>query len=129
MFYSKITNLCSKKGMSVARLTEELNLSRATATKWRHGAKPYYNTLLKIANYFDVDVEYLADNEYLDYDEWLQEVKGLTRAEVLRSDNWAKEKTESTNDLGLDEEFLAMAKQLTPGQLQRVKDFIRGMLS
>ena len=129
MFYSKITQLCSKKGMSVARLAEELELSRATATKWKHGAKPYYNTLLKIANYFGVDVEYLADNEYLDYDEWLQEVKGMTRAEVRRGENWVKEKTEIANDLGLDEEFIAMAKQLNPGQLQRVKDFIRGMLS
>lgn len=129
MFYSKITNLCSKKGMSVARLTEELNLSRATATKWRHGAKPYYNTLLKIANYFDVDVEYLADNEYLDYDEWLQEVKGLTRAEVLRSDNWAKEKASTDKADALDDEFMSLARQLTPGQAQRVKDFMRGMLS
>jgi transcriptional regulator with XRE-family HTH domain len=129
MFYQKLTTLCAKKGLTVNGLTNELNFSNATATKWKRGSLPHYNTLMRIAKFFDVDVEYLVDTEYLDYDEWLQEVKGLTRAEVLRSDNWAKEKTESTNDLGLDEEFLAMAKQLTPGQLQRVKDFIRGMLS
>ena len=127
MFYAKLTHLCSKKGMSVARLTEELNLSRATASKWKQGTKPYYNTLLRIANFFDVDVEYLADDRYLDYDEWLREVKGMTRAEVIRPTNWAEEKTTIAD--GLDEEFLAMAKQLNPGQLQRVKDFIRGMLS
>lgn len=127
MFYAKLTHLCSKKGMSVARLTEELNLSRATASKWKKGTKPYYNTLLRIANFFDVDVEYLADDRYLDYDEWLHEVKGMTRAEVIRPTIWAEEKTTIAD--GLDEEFLAMAKQLNPGQLQRVKDFIRGMLS
>lgn len=127
MFYAKLNHLCTKKGMSVSRLAQELNLSKATASKWKHGAKPFYNTLLRIANYFDVDVEYLADDRYLDYDEWLMEVKGMTRAEVIRPTNWTEEKTTIAD--GLDEEFLAMAKQLNASQLQRVKDFIRGMLS
>ena len=63
MFYEKITELSAKKGMSVARMAQELGLSNATATKWRHGAKPYYNTLIKIAKYFDVDVEFLVDDD------------------------------------------------------------------
>lgn len=127
MFYEKLTNLCNKKGMSVARFAREINLSNATATKWKHGVKPRYNTLYQVAQYFDVDVEYLADEEYLDYDEWLMEVKGMTRAEVIRPTTWTEEKTTIAD--GLDEEFLAMAKQLNASQLQRVKDFIRGMLS
>ena len=38
MFYEKITELSAKKGMSVARMAQELGLSNATATKWGHGA-------------------------------------------------------------------------------------------
>ena len=98
MFYEKITELSAKKGMSVARMAQELGLSNATATKWRHGAKPYYNTLIKIARYFDVDVEYLVDDDYDDYDEWLSEVKGMTRVQYLGTINEQDKKTAPTED-------------------------------
>ena len=127
MFYEKLATLCAKRGLTVNGLTNELHFSNTSATKWKRGSVPRYSTLQRIAEYFDVDVEYLVDARYMDYDEWLMNVKGMTRAEVIRPTNWAEEKTTIAD--GLDEEFLAMAKQLNPSQLQRVKDFIRGMLS
>ncbi len=132
MFYEKLSYLCSKKGMSVARLTQELNLSKATATKWKHGSKPYYSTLLRIANYFNVDVEYLVDDEYLDFDEWLADVKHTTRAEVLHDVKWLEDERKSDAqdaDPMPYEVLLPLLKQLTPEQVQRVKDFVSGMLS
>ena len=129
MFYEKLAQLCSKKGMSVARFAQELNLSNATATKWKHGVKPRYNTLYQIAQYFGVDVEYLADEQYLDYDEWLGEVKGLTRVPLVTLDDLDTKIAPTEKADALDEEFYSLARQLTPGQMQRVKDFMRGVLS
>ena len=129
MFYEKITELSAKKGMSVARMAQELGLSNATATKWRHGAKPYYNTLIKIAKYFDVDVEYLVDDDFDDYDEWLSEVKGMTRVQYLGTINEQDKKTAPTEESGLDEEFMVLARKLSAQQMQRVKDFMRGILT
>ena len=129
MFYEKITELSAKKGMSVARMAQELGLSNATATKWRHGAKPYYNTLIKIAKYFDVDVEFLVDDDYDDYDEWLSEVKGMTRVQYLGTINEHDKKTAPTEENGLDEEFMVLARKLSAQQMQRVKDFMRGILT
>lgn len=129
MFYAKLNQLCVQKGVSVTKLCEEIGLTSAAPTKWKRGAKPYYSTLFKIAQYFDVDVEFLADDNYDDYDLWLQEVKSMTRAEYVQSVNWAKEKASTDKADALDDEFVALARQLTPGQAQRVKDFMRGMLS
>lgn len=129
MFYAKLDQLCIKNGVSVTKLCEEIGLTSAAPTKWKRGAKPYYSTLFKIATYFNIDVEYLMDEQYLDYDEWLQEVKGLTRTPVVQVDNWAKEKAPTDKADALDDEFMSLARQLTPGQAQRVKDFMRGMLS
>lgn len=127
MFYTKITSFCAKNGISLSKLCETIGLTNAAPTKWKRGAIPHYSTLFKLAQYFGVEPEFLTDDRYMDYDEWLLNVKGMTRAEVIRPTTWAEEKTTIAD--GLDEEFLAMAKQLNPGQLQRVKDFIRGMLS
>lgn len=129
MFYEKITELSAKKGMSVARMAQELGLSNATATKWRHGAKPYYNTLIKIAKYFDVDVEFLVDDDYDDYDAWLSEVKGMTRVQYLGTINEQDKKAAPTEESGLDEEFMVLARKLSAQQMQRVKDFMRGILT
>ena len=110
-------------------MAQELGLSNATATKWRHGAKPYYNTLIKIAKYFDVDVEFLVDDDYDDYDEWLSEVKGMTRVQYLGTINEQDKKTAPTEESGLDEEFMVLARKLSAQQMQRVKDFMRGILT
>lgn len=129
MFYEKITALCAKKGMTVNALTNELNYSNATATKWKSGSKPRYRTLLEIARFFDVDVEYLADDDYMDYDQWLSEVKGMTRVPIYNMDGkWRQDEPPAKSDT-LDEEFVLLAKKLTPAQRQRVMDFMRGVLS
>ena len=129
MFYDKIATLCAKKGMTVNGLTNALDYSNATATKWKAGSKPRYKTLCEIAQFFNVDVEFLVDDDYMDYTTWLREVKMTSLAEEIDSTTkWIEEKT-ATKDDSLDEDFIAMAKQLSPAQMQRVKDFMRGVLS
>ena len=127
MFYEKLVMLCAKKNISVRKMCAECDIASPAPTKWKNGSMPNMTTMFKLASYFDVDAEFFADNRYRDYDEWLHEVKGLTRAEVIRP-SWTEEKAPS-NESALDDEFMALARQLTPSQMQRVKDFMRGVLS
>lgn len=129
MFYEKLTKLCAEKGISITQFCKEIGLSNATASKWKKGSVPFNSSLYRISKYFDVEIEYLLDDNYMDYDEWLVEVKHMTRAVVLKTaaDLQNTEKTVTTD--GLDEEFMVLARKLSAPQMQRVKDFMRGILA
>ena len=63
MFFDKYSELCKKKGKSPTGVAIELNVSRATVNYWKNGNVPKQDTLIKIANYFNVSVDYLLGNE------------------------------------------------------------------
>lgn len=129
MFYEKLQRLCASRGLSVTQFCKEVGLSNATATKWRQGAKPFHSSLYRISKFFDVEIEYLLDDNYIDYSTWLMEVKGMALAEQMdKTEKWLQEKT-ATKDDGLDEEFVLLARKLSPAQRQRVMDFMRGILA
>lgn len=128
MFYEKLQKLCASRGLSITQFCKEVGLSNATATKWRQGAKPFHSSLYRISKFFNVEIEYLLDDNYTDYATWLMEVKGMALAEQMDNiEKWLQEKT--ANDDGLDEEFVLLAKKLSPAQRQRVMDFMRGVLA
>ena len=62
-FFDRINELCVRNGISADKLCKDLNLSNATATKWRKGAIPRNSTLKLIADYFGVTVDYLLTGE------------------------------------------------------------------
>jgi transcriptional regulator with XRE-family HTH domain len=59
MFWENFLKLCNKNNESPNNVCNKLKLSNATATKWKNGSVPHNTTLLKIAEYFGVTVEYL----------------------------------------------------------------------
>lgn len=64
MFFDIYKNLCSMHGMSPNGAAKILGLSSAIVTKWKKtGAVPKGETLNKIADYFNVSVDYLLGNE------------------------------------------------------------------
>lgn len=63
MFWDNFVKLCNQKNQSPNGVCSELNLSNATATKWKSGAIPRDTTLKKIADYFGVTVGYLLGSE------------------------------------------------------------------
>ena len=63
MFWKKFVELCNKISKSPNSVAKELGYSSAIATKWKNGAEPRDATLQKIADYFDVSVDYLLGNE------------------------------------------------------------------
>ena len=60
----KIINLLNERDIPAYRLTSDLGLNNCAVTEWKKGkGKPSANTLAKIANYFNVTVDYLLDLE------------------------------------------------------------------
>jgi transcriptional regulator with XRE-family HTH domain len=63
MFYEIVNNLCKERKTTITRMAEAIGLSNAAPTSWRKGAVPKLTTLEKIAEYFDVSVDYLRGVE------------------------------------------------------------------
>lgn len=66
MFWNTFYELCHSKQMSPNKVAKELNISSGAITSWKQGKIPYPATLLKIANYFNVSVDYLIGSETSD---------------------------------------------------------------
>lgn len=64
ILYTTIEKLCAEKGISVTQLCKESGASRASLTDLKKGRKQSLSTetLLKIASYFGVSVDYLLGN-------------------------------------------------------------------
>ena len=60
MFWERFYDLCEKQAHTKPNnLKEELDISSGVITKWKKGSVPNGETLIKIANYFNVSVDYL----------------------------------------------------------------------
>lgn len=59
MFWENFLFLCNERGISPNGVCAELNLSNATATKWKNGAVPRASTLKRVADYFGVTTDKL----------------------------------------------------------------------
>ena len=63
--YQRIEDLCEKKGINVTVLCKECGIPRASLSDYKNGRKKSLSTdtLSKIAEYFDVSVDYLYGGE------------------------------------------------------------------
>ncbi|MEA5082717.1 MAG: helix-turn-helix transcriptional regulator [Lachnospiraceae bacterium] len=62
MLLSRIKNLCSFHNITIAQLEKKLNFANGTVHKWSK-SQPSAQKVLKVAQYFDVSLEYLFDKE------------------------------------------------------------------
>lgn len=58
MILEKVEELCKKKGVSISRLEKECGIGNATIKGWEESS-PRVDTLKKVADYFNVTIEYL----------------------------------------------------------------------
>lgn len=59
MFWTRYVELCARKNKTPHKVATELGITSGSVTGWKHGGAPRATTLKKIADYFDVTVEYL----------------------------------------------------------------------
>ena len=63
MFWENYMTLCTRNNESPNAVAKKLSISSGSVTFWKKGKVPHHSTLLKIANYFNVSVDYLLGNE------------------------------------------------------------------
>lgn len=63
MFWEIFSKLCSQRGKSPNAVAKELKISSGSVTNWKNGTIPNNSALLKLANYFNVSVDYLLGKE------------------------------------------------------------------
>lgn len=61
--HQTIKNLCSQKGITIAELERKLDFSNGQIRRWNKGHYPSADRLQKVADYFDVSVDYLLGRE------------------------------------------------------------------
>lgn len=61
MFYLKLLELCRINNIQVTTLLKEIKMSSGNLSKWKNGNIPKMDTVLKIAQYFNVNVDYFFD--------------------------------------------------------------------
>lgn len=62
MFWENFFDLCKKQNKKPSPVAQELGFSSAAVTKWKKGTLPSTTALYKIADYFNVTVDYLLGN-------------------------------------------------------------------
>ena len=63
MFWERLSALINEHDISASGLAKQIGLSNSAAVKWKKGAIPDSSTLQKIADYFNVSVDYLLGKE------------------------------------------------------------------
>jgi len=64
VFYDIYIDLCKQRGVSPSKAAEEMGFHRSSVTNWKtNGYTPRKEILVKIAEYFDVSVDYLLGEE------------------------------------------------------------------
>ena len=59
MFYEQVKALCDAKNIKITGLARLLHLSPSAPNNWKEGSLPKAETIMKIAEYFDVTTDFL----------------------------------------------------------------------
>lgn len=92
--YDIIAGLCKKQNLAVTALERELGFGRGSIGKLRNG-KTTFDRLQKIANYFDVPVEYLLDVE--DFSSTENPLTSKDERDITKTVNELMEKLDSND--------------------------------
>lgn len=69
MFYERFLALCNARGVKPTAVADAIGLSRMNASRWKKGTMPSAANLQKLADYFEVPLDYLlGTNETITVD-------------------------------------------------------------
>ena len=63
MFWDIFVKLCNSVGKLPTIVVKEIGIAHGSITEWKRGRIPRDSTLIKIANYFGVTVDYLLGKD------------------------------------------------------------------
>lgn len=63
MFIDRLKKLCNDRGISPYKACTDVGLNRAAVAKWKNGSKPNGATAIRLAEYFNVSVDYLLGQD------------------------------------------------------------------
>lgn len=108
---NRLKELRVEANLTQVAFGEKFGASQNTVSNWENGNRRIDNEhLIEFASYFDVSVDYL-----------------LGRTDERKPA--ANEKTPTANGDGLDEVLVSLLKGLSPVEVQRVKDFVAGLIA
>lgn len=108
MFAKRLRDLREKNNLQQKELAKELDVLEATISMWETGKRvPYSDMLIKLANFFDVSVDYLLGNDLISN----EKEKELREQEALKK---------ALQRAG----FMTDDEDLTDKELERVMNFV-----
>ena len=60
IIFSRIKELCAENDMTLNKLETEVGMSAYSISKWKSAVSPTIDKIAKIANYFNVSIDYLV---------------------------------------------------------------------
>lgn len=60
VIFQRVKDLCIENNITIANLEVALGMGRASINKWRHTQSPTIDKISKVANYFNVSIDYLV---------------------------------------------------------------------
>lgn len=60
IIFSRIKELCAENNITLNKLEAELGMSASSISKWRYSVSPTIDKIAKVANYFNVSIDYLV---------------------------------------------------------------------
>lgn len=63
MFYERFLTLCKAKGMKPTAVADAIGISRMNASRWKNGTTLSFANIQKLADYFNVPVDYLVNRQ------------------------------------------------------------------
>lgn len=64
MFYDQFMKMCKERGITAYKFSQDSGIGQSTISMWKkNGATPSGDTLAKIAEYFNVSIDFLLTGE------------------------------------------------------------------
>lgn len=82
IFWEIYNSLCKEAEISSAKVLTSLGISTSMTTNWKKGAIPNGETLCKLADYFDVSIDYLLGRSKIKKPIDVDEL-GLTKGDLF----------------------------------------------
>lgn len=134
-FNERLKLLRQESGLSQFDFAKQIGLSKSSVNMYERGERePSIETLESIADYFNVDMDFLlGKSEHRNKNQWLIAFRHSQELSLPLETMTAQEEialsTASSKEGVLNKELISRIAQLTPAELEKVDAFVQGLLA